>query len=228
MTNTINNKRIGFSIFSIFLLICSVCRAASSSSSHDDDESIVTCGSAIKIKHKETNYYLNSEPKNLNAGSGQQIVTFVQDPVTTDTLWWIRAKHGEPDCIAGTLIACGATIRLTHLNTRRNLHSHAVPSVLSRQQEMSAYGQGDGQGDNGDNFIVECVNKKSKHWRRSDQVRFFHVDTQKYLGTSASLEFTAQNCGGNCPIMGHLEAFGRSAADQFGLFTVDQGVYVSK
>lgn len=193
----------------------------------EDDENLVTCGSAIKLRHKETQYYLSSEPKNLNAGSGQQIVTFVSDQSTTDTLWWIRSQHGE-ECEAGTPIACGSTLRLTHLGTRRNLHSHNVPSPLSRQQEVSAYGQGDGQGDNGDNFVVQCAASKAKYWKRSEPVRLQHVDTNKYLGTSKSVEFTVQNCGGNCPIMGHLEAFCRATQDQFGLFLVDQGVYITK
>ena len=103
-----------------------------------------------------------------------------------------------------------------------------MPSVLSRQQEITAYGQGDSQGDAGDNFVVQCSNPKSKYWNRHEPIRLLHVDTQKYLGTSSNLEFTVQNCGGNCPIMGHLEAFGRAQADAHGLLVVAQGVYVSK
>lgn len=195
--------------------------------SDDDDDDFVTCGSAIKIQHKDTKYYLNSEPKNLNFGSGQQIVTFVSDTATTDTLWWLRAAHGE-QCSPGEPMECDSIIRLTHLNTRRNLHSHLVDSPLGRLQEVTAYGEGDGQGDNGDNFLVKCSATKSKYWKRSEPVRLFHIDTQKYLGASKNIEFNVKTCGANCPLMGHLEAFCRPVDDQFALFVIDQGVYISK
>lgn len=105
----------------------------------------------------------------------------------------------------------------------RNLHSHGVESVLSRQQEVTAYGEGDGKGDGGDDWIVQC---KGESWKRSEAVRLFHVDTSRYLGTAATLEFNAQTCGQNCPIMGHLEAFCRTGSDKFGDFVVDQGIHV--
>ena len=59
----------------------------------DDHKSVVTYGSAIKLRHVETNYYLNSEEKNLNSGSGQQIVTLIADAGSHNTLWWVRPKH---------------------------------------------------------------------------------------------------------------------------------------
>lgn len=127
--------------------------AAAADIDDDDDENYVTCGSVVKLKHHDTGYYLNSESKNLNAGSGQQIVTFVKDPSTQNTLWWLRpAHHGQgkeveypanvPDlsCHLAEPIACGSLIRLTHLSTQKNLHSHGVESVLSQQQEVTAYG----------------------------------------------------------------------------------------
>ena len=57
---------------------------------------LVTCGSAVKLSHFESSssgseqYFLNSESKNLGTGSGQQIVTAIANPSTTNTLWWIR------------------------------------------------------------------------------------------------------------------------------------------
>jgi len=35
----------------------------------------VTCGSAIKIRHVDSNYYLHSAGMSLNSGSGQQVTT---------------------------------------------------------------------------------------------------------------------------------------------------------
>ena len=45
-------------------------------------------------------------------------------------------------------IKCGQTVRLMHLSTRRNLHSHHFQSPLSHNLEVSAFGE-DGEGDEG-------------------------------------------------------------------------------
>ena len=190
----------------------------------DDDEHLITCGSVIKIQHKDTGYYLNSEEKQLGEGSGQQIVTFVSDPATHNTLWWVSwrcmidflslsqcmysilmarlflsqvrpAEHGfesgeygdTANCKLAGNIACGSIVRLTHSETLRNLHSHAVESVLSRQQEITGYGTGDGRGDGGDNWKVECGSSKDKYWTRNSPFRLRHVDTQK-VRTSATVD----------------------------------------
>jgi len=36
---------------------------------------VLTCGSSIKLKHKETKYWLHSHSINWGTGSGQQSVT---------------------------------------------------------------------------------------------------------------------------------------------------------
>ena len=135
------------------------------------DENYVTCGSAIKLESADTGYYLNSEEKQLGSGSGQQIVTFIKDAGARSTLWWVRPGHTgdekeyppEASCKLAEPITCGSTIRLTHVDTMRNLHSHEVKSPLSSQQEVTAYGQGDAKGDHGDDWIVEC---SGKYWQR--------------------------------------------------------------
>lgn len=205
----------------------------------EDTDGLVTCGSAVKLTHMESKtstgeeHYLNSEGKNLGSGSGQQIVTAVSSPTTINTLWWIRGpndeeRHGsEASCTQGVAqpIPCGSVIRLSHLDSLRNLHSHNVRSPLSRQQEVSAYGEGDGKGDNGDDWRVVCT---GKYWERSTAVAFQHVDTQKYLGASSTVKFTHQNCGHNCPILNHLEIFARSQKDNFAMWIVEMGVHLSK
>lgn len=74
-------------------------------------------------------------------------------------------------------IKCNQQIRLMHLSTRRNLHSHLFASPLSGSQEVSAFGE-DGSGDEGDNWVVVC---SDTHWQRDDRVRFRHVATDGYL-----------------------------------------------
>jgi dolichyl-phosphate-mannose--protein O-mannosyl transferase len=215
-------------------------------------EKPVTYGSAIKLRHRESEYYLNSEEKNLNSGSGQQLVTTIKDAGSTNTLWWIRppfdSEH-NPDAAAeyyynedteteyrlAMPIPCGSVVRLTHVGTGRNLHSHGAQSPLSRQQEVTAFGEGDWKGDAGDNFRVVCLQPNndsaasppSKYWIRGETVRFQHVDTEKWLGSSKNTEFNQQTCGRNCPIMGHLEVFGRASSDKFADFYAEQGVHLS-
>lgn len=209
----------------------------------DDDEdsssnpNAVTCGSVIKIQHVDTGYLLHSETKSLNSGSGQQIVTFVAEPGQPHTLWWLRpAHHGvagreygtsKATCQLARPVRCGTNIRLTHLPTMRNLHSHAVESVLSRQQEVTAYGEGDGQGDGGDDWKVLCLHPQARYWNRNEPVRFQHQDTGKFLGTSKTVEFNQNNCGSHCPLMNHLESFGRAASDSYSIMKVEQGVHLS-
>lgn len=201
-----------------------------------NDEHAITCGSVVKIQHKETKYFLNSEDKQLGAGSGQQIVTFIKEPDSSNALWWLRPQDHRSDleypeessCKLAEPIRCGSTIRITHSDTVRNLHSHDVESVLSRQQEVSCFGSGYGKGDGGDNWKVECANPASKYWKRNTGVRLKHVDTGKYIGTAKKLEFNTETCGHNCPIMGHLEAFCRASSDSYTLLSVEQGVHLSR
>ena len=198
-----------------------------------DDSDPITCGSSVKITSRDTGYDLNSEDKQLNGGSGQQLVTFVKDQSTHDTLWRIRpAEHGQDaeypetaNCQLAEPIKCDSEIRLTHVSTNRNLHSHEVKSILSNQQEVTGYGTGDGLGDGGDNWKVLC---DTKYWKRGSEFRLRHSDTSKYLGTSKNVEFNQQTCGHNCPIMGHLEAFGRNTGDSFTYFKIEQGIHLSK
>lgn len=67
-------------------------------------------------------------------------------------------------------IACGATIRLRHLATKKYLHSHSNHmSPLSSNQEVSAY---EGE-DTGDDWKVIC-DGTAKYWERERGVRFQH------------------------------------------------------
>ena len=47
-----------------------------------------------------------------------------------------------------TVVKCGDKIRLQHLATKRNLHSHLFQSPITHNQEVSAFGEG-GDGDTG-------------------------------------------------------------------------------
>eukprot|EP00548_Thalassiothrix_antarctica_P002297 CAMPEP_0194139468 /NCGR_PEP_ID=MMETSP0152-20130528/9098_1 /TAXON_ID=1049557 /ORGANISM="Thalassiothrix antarctica, Strain L6-D1" /LENGTH=210 /DNA_ID=CAMNT_0038837311 /DNA_START=18 /DNA_END=650 /DNA_ORIENTATION=- len=193
-----------------------------------DEDKPVTCGSVVKLTHIESGSknYLFSENKNLGSGSGQQIVTWNSDRTSSGTLWRLRGENDLPEeCDPGEPIKCGSKIRFTHLETKRNLHTHGIQSPISRQQEISGYGN-DGNGDAGDDWTVEC--HAGKLWMRDQPVRFINASTGRYLGGSASVKFTQQNCGHGCPILNHLEAFGRKQKDDFSKIKVEMGILLNK
>lgn len=66
-------------------------------------------------------------------GSGQQSVTGVTAVEDSNSYWSVRGTS-DALCHRGTPVKCGQTIRLTHVNTGRNLHSHYFASPLSSHQ----------------------------------------------------------------------------------------------
>lgn len=66
-------------------------------------------------------------------GSGQQSVTGVTAVEDSNSYWSVRGPS-DALCYRGTPVKCGQTIRLTHVNTGRNLHSHYFASPLSSNQ----------------------------------------------------------------------------------------------
>ncbi|RHY24300.1 hypothetical protein DYB32_008900 [Aphanomyces invadans] len=140
---------------------------------------------------------------------------------------------------AGAKIRCGSTIRLEHVNTRRNLHSHDFSSPLSngRYAEVSGFGVA-GDGDSGDSWIVECENAqqcqatdKDCHstgvpsWGRDELVRLRHVVSGKYLRTDHAVRFDQSNCP-RCPIVGQQEVNAGQSLDDATLWFAGEGIYM--
>lgn len=69
----------------------------------------------------------------IQTGSGQQSVTGVEASDDANSYWRIRGKS-DNSCQRGTPVKCGQAIRLTHVNTGKNLHTHHFPSPLSNNQ----------------------------------------------------------------------------------------------
>jgi len=141
------------------------------------DVSSVTCGSVIKLRHVATGHRLHSHQISYGSGSGQQSVTgfpAIDDP---NSFWIVKNSMNGNYCPRGTVVKNGDVIRLQHLNTLRNLHSHLHSSPLTQQQEVSAFGEG-GNGDTGDNWKVVL---DGETWKRGEVVKFQHLDTNKWL-----------------------------------------------
>jgi len=184
-------------------------------------------------------------------GSGQQLVTVAEDNRSPQGLWQVREAHDEgnivpPACLTGAPVPCGKTIRLNHVVSLRffinnleqfdtlifyssqvtgsNLHTHDIRSPLSNQQEVSGFGR-DGSTDSGDDWIVVC---NTGHWKRDTPMQLRSAATNRYLGASSSVKFTEQNCGRGCPILNHLELFGREVNDLYTQWKVELGVHLHK
>ncbi|KFP35156.1 Stromal cell-derived factor 2-like 1, partial [Chlamydotis macqueenii] len=146
-------------------------------------------------------------------GSGQQSVTGVEASDDANSYWRIRGKN-DGSCQRGTPVKCGQAVRLTHVNTGKNLHTHHFPSPLSNNQEVSAFGD-DGEGDDLDIWIVQC---SGTYWEREDAVRFKHV------GTEVFLSITGEQYGH--PIRGQREVHGMPTANHHNYWKAMEGVFI--
>lgn len=176
----------------------------------------VTWTSTVKFLNLNSNVRLHSHDVKYGTGSGQQSVTAVKSADDHNSYWQIKQKpntSGRP-AERGEKIKCGDVIRLFHLATKRNLHSHSFLSPLSNNQEVSAFGD-NGDGDEGDNWIVEC---DEPYWRRDESIRLKHEATKKYLHVSGDTY--------GRPIQGQLEVSCYHYPNQLNLWRVQEGIYI--
>jgi len=145
----------------------------------------VKYGDSITLTHVNTGHSLHSHGINYShsGSSGQQQITAYSGSDSND-LWLVKAQDGLPaDYYTERPIRHGNIIRLEHIQTKRNLHSHGgIPSPLTGQQEVSAYGDM-GEGDFNDNWKVEV--RGGGVWYEKKRVRLIHVDTGGALHSHA-------------------------------------------
>nr|XP_020754205.1 stromal cell-derived factor 2-like protein 1 [Odocoileus virginianus texanus] len=146
-------------------------------------------------------------------GSGQQSVTGVEASDDANSYWRIRGGT-EGGCPRGSPVRCGQAVRLTHVLTGKNLHTHHFRSPLSNNQEVSAFGE-DGEGDDLDLWTVRC---SGQHWEREAAVRFQHV------GTSVFLSVTGEQYGS--PIRGQHEVHGMASASTHNKWKAMEGIFI--
>lgn len=195
----------------------------------EEDSSIwdyVTCMSSIKLRHKVLDVRLHSADIAYGSGSQQQAVTGNPDAGDPGSYWQVRAadEHGGTHCIQGDVLNHGDKVKLTHLRTKKNLHSHNYQSPLSQKQEVSAFGD-DGVGDAGDVWELLVREKGDVYaagwggpWLRDSVVRFKHVVTGQYL-------FSHRKTFNNGPVNGMNEITGSPRADDRTLWSVDEGIF---
>ena len=174
----------------VALALCSSsynCFARASSAASDKE---LSCNSALKITHVSSGYHLSSAEINWGSGSGQQSVTATISPGDTSSMWMVVEAEGKDTCLAGKPIMCGDTVRMTHLLTGKNLHSHGFRSPLTGQQEVSAFGD-NGAGDTGDNWKIVCPSGMGKPWKTDKPFYLLHLDTGKVRVCHARSNATA-------------------------------------
>ncbi|XP_076034883.1 stromal cell-derived factor 2 [Oratosquilla oratoria] len=173
----------------------------------------VSCGSVVKMYNTYYKVRLHSHDVKYGSGSGQQSVTGSQSQDDHNSNWIIKGTSKQL-CKRGESISCGQNIRLQHLATSRNLHSHHFSSPLSDQQEISAFGEG-GEGDSGDNWVVIC---DGDYWERDEAIMLRHVDTDVYLGV------TSQQYGR--PIHGQNEVIGIARPGIQAKWQTKEGIFI--
>ncbi|XP_003747610.1 stromal cell-derived factor 2 [Galendromus occidentalis] len=173
----------------------------------------VTCTSIVKLENQNYMVRLHSHDVKYGTGSRQQSITGTHEKDDHNSYWVIKGTKDKP-CGRGDPIKCNDIIRIEHLATQKNLHSHHFSSPLSGHQEISAFGK-NGDGDSGDHWSVICSNV---YWERDNSVRLKHVDTEMWLSLSG------QSFGR--PISGQMEIIGGSYADSSSYWRAQEGVYV--
>jgi subtilisin family serine protease len=135
----------------------------------------------IKMRHRLTTNTLHSHALNyVHPGtSGQQQVTAFAGSDDND-LWRVKGPDGQPEIFkVGEPVQHGDIIRLEHVLTGRNLHSHGgFPSPVTHQQEVTCYGD-NGIGDANDNWRIEIEGGGT--WDSGKRLRLKHVTTNHAL-----------------------------------------------
>lgn len=177
----------------VFALCAFVCTLHSLPAAATDVPS-VTFGSVLKLEHIATGHRLHSHSLPYGQGSGQQSVTGMYHAGDANSYWVVKGPHGGGAPATSEPVACGARVRLQHLSTQRNLHSHLHRAPMNGDFEVSAYAQADEgvwrEGDSGDNWRVMCERARDgAPWPRGGKLRLKHEDTGAFLSASGRLKY---------------------------------------
>ncbi|KAM7539989.1 hypothetical protein Aperf_G00000046863 [Anoplocephala perfoliata] len=177
-------------------------------------DATVTYGSVIKLINTDYNVRLHSHDIGYGSGSGQQSVTGIKDVAQKGSYWKVNKENNKDETLRrGEPVKCGQLIRLTHIETNKNLHSHHFQAPLSKNYEVSAFGK-DGIGDEGDNWEIIC---SGGDWTRDSVIKLRHVSTSGYLHVSGN---TFQH-----PIPGQFEV-SASTSSYGSSWKAAEGVYI--
>ncbi len=164
--------------------------------------SAVLYGSIIKLRHNNSGRFLHSHPFQYghSGSSHQQQVTCWYSSDLND-YWIVKEPNGQDDEEKGTtIIRDGDIIRLEHLATRRNLHSHSgFPSPITGEQEVTACGR-NGVSDQNDNWRVEVAG--GGDWNTGKAIKLLHEPTGVQLDSRSDKTHT-ENTKGQQEVCGY-------------------------
>jgi len=175
----------------------------------------VSYGSVVKLQHVKSGYRLHSHEVAYGSGSGQQSVTATPREDDHGSFWVVKAADAEEEPGQGTPIPCGSRIRLEHLLTKKNLHSHDHASPYG-SYEVSAYGN-DGLGDSGDDFELLCY-PDSSVWQRFATVSLRHIATNRFLQANQKSVYGQ-------PIQGQIEVSATPKKSGNTQWKTNEGIY---
>ena len=219
--------KISILTFIFFLSIFCICECTEMSNEEMSDvlkSKSLTYGSSLRFQNVLTEYYMTSFNMNWSTGSKLQVITAIRSDSDSDSLFLIKEADGYFPRSTGTPVKCGDMIRLEHVNTGKNLHSHELPSFVTNSQEACAFGE-NGVGDVNDNIIIQCYKQKDGEIIKGDSQFFFkHNATQKYayINYKTSM-FNDRNCRG-CPIRGQREVSFTEKKDKQCLWRMNGGL----
>ncbi|ORX86312.1 hypothetical protein K493DRAFT_192443, partial [Basidiobolus meristosporus CBS 931.73] len=162
----------------------------------------IKIGSKIALKHNMTGRFLATSynaPTNNNGGSGQPLLYCSGWNAGSEEYWQVIPANGEV-LVPGHPLEYGTYIRLRHVETKRQAHSHnGLKALRSSQQEATAYG-GETATDNNDHWIVEKYGGGHGSWNASDVIAFRHAETGRYLHSHPEMidnDRQEVTCGGD-------------------------------
>ncbi|KAG0750527.1 hypothetical protein G6F57_000985 [Rhizopus arrhizus] len=146
-------------------------------------DGIIRYGDHVSLKHVATNRYLTSRPGSYDGGSYQQKIFTVEcSPEEEST--WIVLPPAETEEEPGYEVGWDDPVRLKHVPTRVNLHTHGIQSPVSGQQEVSGFGD-DETSDENDVWKVQQYNEDDEQyddfWRVGQPFVLRHVETDRLL-----------------------------------------------
>ncbi|KAG8448978.1 hypothetical protein GDO86_015881 [Hymenochirus boettgeri] len=144
-------------------------------------------GSTVTLKSLRTAAgYLHSHwhlyPEGVGAKQ-QQVTTYSHKD--QNNLWIIKKQNSDYDPTSPVeFVRHGDIIRLEHMVTGRNLHSHQREAPLTKKHlQVTAYGT-NGTGDSNDYWRIDVLGSKSKVKVLRSQIRLLHISTGCLLGST--------------------------------------------
>jgi hypothetical protein len=150
----------------------------------------IVYGTTIRLQHRDSGRFLKSVRRfySHSKGSWQQIVG-ADDDISEATFWRIKGPDGTPvNYRLGKVVRNGDIIRLEHVATQKNLHSHSAKAPITGQQEVTAFQEPTksiGEGDGNDNWRV--VIGGGNVWKYNSSIRLAFGHPATYLTSTGGM-----------------------------------------